>query len=207
MRALAPRHRRRILAHLLSLDESDRYLRFGFAAGDSHIERYVEQLDFERDEIFGVFNRRLELVAMMHLAYLPPDAHGGPTSAEFGVAVSQRMRGRGLGARLFDLAVLHARNRGVGTLVIHALSENTPMLRIARAAGATLEREGADSTARLKLPPEDISSHLAEMVEAQAAEFDYRFKVQARRFGELADSLRALLPSGGGDDRHPPTPP
>ena len=41
----------------------DRYLRFGYPASDEQIDRYVETIDFAHDEVFGVFNRRLELVA------------------------------------------------------------------------------------------------------------------------------------------------
>lgn len=193
VRALAPRHRPRILAHLLSLADQDRYLRFGHAVSDGHIARYVDQLDFDRDEVFGVFNRRLELVAMCHLAYQGHDLTK-PTSAEFGVSVAPRMRGRGLGTRLFDLATLHARNRGVDTLVIYALTENTAMLRIAREAGAVLERSGPEATARLKLPKEDFASRLEELVETQAAEVDYGFKRQARQLDQVLQRLRESLP-------------
>ncbi len=42
------------------------------------------------------------------------------------------------GARLFERAVVVARNEGVGMLFIHALSENAAMLKIARNAGATV---------------------------------------------------------------------
>src|SRR6266702_3333280 len=51
--------------------------------------------------------------------------------AEFGVSVLKKARGRGYGSRLFDRAVMHARNEGVELLFIHALSENTAMLKIA----------------------------------------------------------------------------
>ena len=68
IRSLSPRHKPRIARHLRALPTSDRYLRFGYVATDEQIERYVQGLNFERDEIFGVFNRRLELVAMAHLA-------------------------------------------------------------------------------------------------------------------------------------------
>ena len=135
IRPLAERHRGRILRHLLSLDEGDRYLRFGYQASDHQIERYVERIDFMRDEVFGIFNRRLELIALAHLAMpdSPSDrAEGG--AAEFGVSVVRKARGRGFGARLFEHAMLHARNRGVQTLTIHALSENAAMLKIARDA-------------------------------------------------------------------------
>jgi GNAT superfamily N-acetyltransferase len=190
IRSLAPRHRPRILAHLQGLSDADRYLRFGQATGDSQIARYVDLLDFDRDEIFGIFNRKLELVAMAHLADLG-GAHGR-RAAEFGVSVLARQRGRGLGQRLFDRAVLHARNRHVDTLVIHALSENTPMLRIARAAGASVHRAGPEAEAVLRLPPETLGTHLEALLEHQAAEFDYGWKRQARR----VDELLALIGDG-----------
>jgi len=161
IRPLSERHRPRILAHLLALDPTDRYLRFGYAAADDQIRRYVERLAFERDEIFGVFNRRLDLIALAHLAYDPSaDTEPGRRSAaEFGVSVAVRGRGRGYGARLFDHAVLRARNRGVDTIVIHALSENAAMLKIVHHAGATIERTGGDAEAHLRLP--DDGSHAA----------------------------------------------
>jgi RimJ/RimL family protein N-acetyltransferase len=180
IRSLAPRHRPRILAHLRALDERDRYLRFGYAASDVQIERYVEQLDFSRDEVFGIFNRRLELVAMAHLAYMDPALSPRP-AAEFGVSVAKESRGRGYGDRLFDHAALHARNRGIDSLLVHALSENTAMLRIARNAGARIERDGPESQAWVKLAPESLASRVEAMVEYRAADIDYTLKRQAQR--------------------------
>lgn len=179
IRSLAERHRPRILTHLLALPEADRYLRFGYAASDAQVARYADLIDFDQDEVFGVFNRRLELVALAHLAILT--SAQGAREAEFGVSVLPTARGRGFGARLFDHAVLHARNRGVDTLLIHALSENKAMLRIARNAGATVEREGSESLARLRLPPDSLLSHLDAFVESSVAEVDYRLKAQSHK--------------------------
>lgn len=200
VRALAPRHRPRIVAHLLGLDANDRRLRFGYAATDGHIAHYVDQLEFERDEVFGVFNRRLELVAMTHLAYLER-GESPLRSAEFGVSVLPRLRGRGLGARLFEVAALHARNRGVDTLIVHALAENAAMLRIARSAGALLERDGSDATARLRLPPENLASHFEELVATQAAEMDYTLKRQVRQIDNVVQSVCALIPGDAPGNR------
>ena len=210
VRSLAARHRPRILAHLLALEPRDRYLRFGHAASDAQIARYVDQIDFELDEVFGIFNRRLEVVAMAHLAYLG-HADKAPQRAEFGVSVLARARGRGWGARLFDCAVLHARNRQVDTLLIHALVENRVMLHIARAAGALVEHEGPDALARLKLPPENIGSHLEAMIDHQMAEFDYGLKVHARRLDQWLGQLTSTLPlppapESGARDSGPPEP-
>lgn len=198
IRSLAQRHRPRVLAHLLSLSPEDRYLRFGYAASDAQVGRYVDLLDFERDEVFGIFNRRLELIAMAHLAYLPETSQSRHM-AEFGVSVLTKARGRGYGGRLFDHAVLHARNRQVDTLIIHALSENSAMLKIARNAGAIVEREGGEAEARLRLPPETLGSVIEEMVESQAAEIDYQLKSNAHRvdlireiFGEIKAGIRKV---------------
>jgi ribosomal protein S18 acetylase RimI-like enzyme len=189
IRSLSERHRPRILAHLMALPEEDRYLRFGYAAADAQLSHYTDLIDFSRDEVFGIFNRRLDLLAMAHLATLPSGIKERGGEAEFGVSVLPKARGRGYGSRLFDHAVLHARNRRVETLVIHALSENTAMLHIVRKAGATVERDGGESQARLRLPHDDLLSHVDELVETQAAELDYRFKVQARHVDGLLDAI------------------
>lgn len=190
IRSMGPGHLDRIEAHLLALNERDRYLRFGYSANDEQIRRYVRGLNFDRDELFGIFNRRLELVAMAHLAYSnDPKA---PNCAEFGVSVSQSVRGRGFGHRLFERAIMHARNEGVDLLFIHALSENTVMLRIARSAGASVIRDGAESEAHLKLPPADFDSRVTELVREQIALTDYHLKAQVRHFRDVLARLQDL---------------
>ena len=188
IRALGPRHRERIAKHLLAMDASDRYLRFGYAATDEQIIRYADGLNFERDDIYGIFNRKLELIAMAHLAV--SDDPEQAKQAEFGVSVLKAARGRGFGGRLFERAVMHARNEGRDTLFIHALSENTAMLNIARKAGATVERSGSESDAYLKLPAATLGTRLTEMVEDQLAEVDYGFKQQAKHFQELVAGVQ-----------------
>ena len=91
--SLGPEQRPRILQHLLALSPSDRYLRFGYAANDEQVQAYVDGLNFERDEIFGIFNSRLEIVAMAHLALHLKE--GAQACAEFVVSVQHRSRGRG----------------------------------------------------------------------------------------------------------------
>ncbi|EHR69937.1 putative acetyltransferase [Burkholderiales bacterium JOSHI_001] len=194
IRSLSDRHRERVLAHMVQLTEADRYLRFGYLASDAQIARYVDQLDFERDEVFGVFDRRLRLIAMAHLAYAP-EGSSHQADAEFGVSVLPHARGRAYGTRLFEHAVLHARNHGIQTLFVHALSENTAMLRIARSHGATVERAGSESEAHLKLPPETLASHVEQLVGDGVAELDYRFKQQAKRANGLLELLAEIKDS------------
>jgi len=190
IRSLGPNHRERIERHLLALDEHDRYLRFGYAANDEQVRRYVNGLDFERDDIFGIYNRKLELLAMAHLAFSQdPETL---SCAEFGVSVLKKGRGRRYGSRLFERAVTHARNEGVDMLFIHALSENTAMLKIARNAGAVLERAGSETDAYLRLPPATLECRVSEMVEQQLALTDYRLKRQVKSFWDFLAGVQEV---------------
>jgi GNAT superfamily N-acetyltransferase len=190
IRSLGPGHRARIGAHLVALDQHDRYLRFGYVATDEQIQRYVGGLDFERDEIFGIYNRKLELIAMAHLAFSQDPSLR--SCAEFGVSVLKKARGRGYGARLFDRAVMHARNEGVEMLFIHALSENTAMIKIARNSGATLERAGSETDAYLRLPPATLDSRVSELLEEQLAQTDYHLKSQAKSFWSFLAGVQEI---------------
>src|SRR5574337_1314022 len=188
IRSLGPGHRERIARHLLALDEHDRYLRFGYMANDEQIRRYVDGLDFERDQIFGIYNRRLDLIAMAHLAFAAATKY--KLCAEFGVSVLKSARGRGFGARLFDRAVMHARNEGVELMFIHALRENHVMISLAQKAGAKLQRDGSETEAYLQLPPATLDTRVSEIVESQLAEMDYGLKAQAKQFRDFLAALQ-----------------
>jgi GNAT superfamily N-acetyltransferase len=194
IRDLHPRHRHRILDHLLHLDERDRFLRFGSPVASDQLSKYVASIDFKRDEVFGIFNRKLQLLAMAHLAAMPGQGPHGDSSRgramEFGVSVLPQGRGKGLGMRLFMHAITHARNQHASHLMIHALTENGPMLRIAAKAGATIERDGPDAEAWLKLPPDTVASHLDSSLQSLAAEAIYQVKYRVRH---ASDWLRLLI--------------
>lgn len=190
IRRLGPRHAGRIAKHLKALDARDRYLRFGYAATDEQIQAYVDTLDFTRDDVFGIYDRQLELVAMAHLAHSFDASYAA--CAEFGVSVLPRARGQGYGSQLFERAMRRARNVGVELFFIHALTENTAMLHIARKAGAIVERDGPDARAYLRLPPATFDSQIREMVEEQLAQTDYSLKRQAQRFWDFLTLLQEV---------------
>jgi GNAT superfamily N-acetyltransferase len=178
IRSLGEHQRELALDHLIALDADDRARRFGHLATDERIAHYVESLDFEADSIFGVFDRRLRLAALVHLAFGRPGAEAAG-KAEFGISVLPRMRGRGVGALLFEHAMRLARNRSVDTLLIHLARDNAPMLAIVKRAGAAVSFAGSDAMASLALPADTLGSQLQEMLDHQAAELDYRLKSQA----------------------------
>jgi hypothetical protein len=87
---------------------------------------------------------------------------------------------------------MHARNEGVSLLFIHALSENTAMLKIARKAGAAIERDGSESEAHLRLPEADFESRVTELVDEQLALTSYHLKAQAQQFWNVLGTLQDI---------------
>lgn len=63
------------------------------------------------------------------------------------------------------------------------------MLRIARHAGATVHRDGPESEAYLKLPPETLASRMEQVIGQGAAAMDYGFKQQALVVDAVVDVI------------------
>jgi GNAT superfamily N-acetyltransferase len=187
VRELSSTDRERLLKHFLALDEDDRLLRFGQIVPNHVIENYVRAIDFTRDTVFGVFNSQLQLTGVGHLAYLPAD--GDKRTAEFGVSVLESVRGQGIGSKLFERAAIRSRNTHVTTLYMHCLSRNSTMMHIAKKAGMKIEYAYGEADAYLTLSPADQSSIITEMLQEQAAVFDYALKRQARHASTLFESF------------------
>ncbi|RDU98270.1 GNAT family N-acetyltransferase [Trinickia dinghuensis] len=190
VRELTAGDREQLLAHFLALGEDDRLLRFGQAAPNHVIENYVRSIDFARDTVFGVYDHRLDLVGVGHLAYLPAD--GDLRTAEFGVSVLESSRGIGVGSQLFERAAIRSRNTRVTTLYMYCLSRNTTMMHIAKKAGMRIEYAYGSADAYLTLQPADQASILTEMLQDQAAAFDYAIKRQARNTARI---IEAMMPA------------
>jgi GNAT superfamily N-acetyltransferase len=180
VRELDDSHRAAVLRHFLTLEAGDRHLRFGSATSDTIIERYVANLIFSRDALFGVFNGALDLVGIAHLAYVP-SANEGPHSAEFGVSVLHDSRHRGLGAALLARAAVHARNTHINTLFVHCLAKNKAMMHLAQKLGMRVEFAYGDADAYLILPPANAQSILHEASQEQMADLDYALKANLKQ--------------------------
>ncbi|HEY1228406.1 MAG TPA: GNAT family N-acetyltransferase [Ramlibacter sp.] len=185
VKELGERDRRRVLRHFLALEDSDRLLRFGARLKDEQVEAYVRKIDFARDIVFGVLNRRFQLVGVGHLAFHHKHGHREQVTtkdrvAEFGVSVSASARGKGVGSALFERAAIHCRNSDIDTLYMQCLSSNRTMMHIAKKAGMEIKREYGEADAYLHLPPPSPGSVLQEAFHEQFALIDYAVKANAR---------------------------
>ncbi len=167
------------LDHLLALSPGDARLRFGSAISAETIRKYVQGIDFDTDEVFGVYGDGLTLVGAAHLAF-------GGEVAELGVSVLPQQRGRGVGKALVARAAEHARNRKVRQLFMHCLAENATMIHIARGASMDVVIDSGDADAHVALPPADSRSIHNEFLAERLALYDFALKSQVetmRRIG------------------------
>ena len=184
VRELDETHRAAALSHFLALEADDRHLRFGSPISDAIIERYVANLNFNREALFGVFNDALDLVGIAHLAYVP-SANDGTRSAEFGVSVLHDDRHRGLGAALLARAAVHARNTHIDTLFVHCLAKNKAMMHLAHKLGMRVEFAYGDADAYLILPPANAQSILHEASQEHMADLDYALKANLKQSKQI----------------------
>jgi RimJ/RimL family protein N-acetyltransferase len=173
-------HREEILQHLLQLNDEDRRLRFGTQTPDGVIVHYVEQLNFNKDNVFGVFDLNLRLIGMAHLAYLP-EIKAQARAAEFGVSVLPEGRSQGLGTALLQRSAVHARNTRIESLYVHCLANNKAMMHLAQKAKMRVEYAYGDADAYLKLLPASPASIVEEAANEQWADMDYALKANLRR--------------------------
>ena len=167
--------REEIVRHLQRLSPHDRRLRFGTYVNDAAVERYVTNIDFARDKVFGIFDPDLKLVGVAHLA-LEPD--GG--TAELGLSVDPAHRGKGFGCTLLNRGRLHAQNLGYKKLYMHCLAENQIMIHLARKTGMQVVTEYGEADAHMTLREATYGDHAQEFLGDQVALIDYLLKRQSR---------------------------
>lgn len=174
--------RSKLREHFLRLEGEDVRLRFGAQLQPASVGVYVDGINFDNDAVLGVYDDDLDLIGVAHVAF-------SADSAELGISILQGHRGHGIGTALFERAGELARNRFVGRLYMHCLSENAAMMHIARKSGMTICVDTGEADAFLHLPPADAASLAGELVGQRLAVFDYALKAHAGTMRRIATSL------------------
>lgn len=183
-------HRPLILAHLLALNTQDRRMRFSYALGDGAIAKYVANIDFESDSVFGIFGKDDHLLGVVHLGILTPPAESkAPKGAELGLSLNADMRSHGLGTLLFKRALQRARNEGVERLFIFTLMDNDAMLAIAHKLEMRISTADGQCEAHLDIRPSSTSSVIREFVDEHLADLDHLFKASLNQFKRWTEEL------------------
>ena len=129
------------VAHLLSLDVEDRYLRFGYSVSDAALRNYGAGLVEGSDIVVGAFTGA-GLVGLCHFSSTGQPAGDG----EVGITVSACCRRDGWAQRMLKLAFFLGRSKGILRAHLCYLSCNHAMAGLVRRLGATITPFGPEST-------------------------------------------------------------
>lgn len=163
-----------IFRHLRALSAQDLRLRFGRFMDEAALEKYVDEIDFLNDKVFGIYERGLLLVGMGHLAINFQSAF-----AELGVSVDPAHRRKGYGESLLKRAVFQASSLGIRRLYTHCRSENQAMMHLAAKAGLRAVAIPGDEAADAS--PDAPRWGKVTMIPAQITLADHLFRQQARK--------------------------
>lgn len=176
-----------VKAHLKSLQQSDRRLRFGVVLTDEAIDNYVDQSWNKPGAWFGTFDG-IQLIALVHVAV-------DDREAELGLSVDPHYRDRKLGQKLFERAVFYIKSRNIKHVYMHCLSENAAMKHLAHKYGMTTISEYGETDARATIDfPFTPLDSLTEAVAQQLALYDNNIRAFAKVWNDYIERIWDTLP-------------
>lgn len=179
IREIHPHDRDALRSFFLSLDQNDRYRRFGRAMADEAVAAYVDKLDFAESHILAAYDRRADMVGVLELAQL----HDG--GCEIAVVVGRGKRGSGIGKSLMDRALLKAKVLGCPRVVLLCQVDNQPMRRLARSAGLHSIQADGDVEGRLELSPANLGEVTEDAAREAVGNATYASLLATRTWAEL----------------------
>jgi RimJ/RimL family protein N-acetyltransferase len=168
-----------LYAHFLNLDSDDRRLRFGTAATDEYIKKYVDRaIEDKNSKWFGIEDDNA-LVAVCHAA-IYENGEG-----ELGCSVDTDYRNCGYAQALFDRAVTWLRSKDVTNVFMHCLSENGAMKHIAKKNRMTVITHIDETKAQVEFEPATPLTHVADAYLDRVALYDMVYRNTYRAFKNL----------------------
>ncbi|MEM8975485.1 MAG: GNAT family N-acetyltransferase [Pseudomonadota bacterium] len=145
-RLLVARDAIAITKHLLELPDYDRYLRFCGVVSDTAIERLIAQRVVDREHAFIGYGIGGLLIGVAQLARPEPSTFDW----ELAISVDPGYRRLGVASRLVLEATSFTSNKN-SSLYISTLSENKPMISLAKKSGFKLHLTNQSVSGQLQV--------------------------------------------------------
>jgi GNAT superfamily N-acetyltransferase len=139
-----PRDRFALETHFAALGTEDLCNRFCHSIKPEVVTKYLDQWSAAGIPSYGIFDPDRGLVAVSQLARSAGEL-------EVGLSVLPTYRRKGLALALLYRSASYARARGLKALIIHCLTDNIPMLSLARRIGMTIEISNGEADGHLTL--------------------------------------------------------
>lgn len=169
---LRPEEYHRYRQHLLALDDTSRYTRFGVMINDEVINQLCDRFEANTKEhkIFVIEDELLNVVAAGHIAL-----EGGETELAFSVLNEHRKQG--MGSSLMARCIEWCQNRNIKGGCMVCLSSNTAIKKLASKHGV-LVNDGGETLANITIPQATAASVIHEVVDSNMARISHLGKVQ-----------------------------
>ena len=149
-------------SHLKNLSEADRYTRFCYNIKDENIDQFILSILYNVDD-HHLFTAELndKIVGFGHLA-----REG--SNWELAVSVDSNCQGQGVANGIMDFMIDWGTTRGVHSVFMHCITQNAKIQHLARKHGLRMvERDGAEVTSRVDLPPPTPLDYTAQFLQEQ----------------------------------------
>ena len=169
---LRPEEYHRYRTHLLALDDTSRYTRFGFMIKDESINQLCDKFEANTQEHknFVIEDDQLNVVAAGHIAL-----EGGETELAF--SVLQEYRKQGMGSSLMKRTIEWCQNRNIKGGCMVCLSSNIAIKKLASKHGVLIN-DGGETLANITIPDPTPVSIMHEVVDSSMARVDHYTKAQ-----------------------------
>jgi len=176
---LRPEEYIRYRAHLLALDETSRYTRFGYAITNEMIHRLCDRFEANPKEhkIFVIEDADINVIAAGHIAL-----EGKETELAF--SVLKEYRQQGMGSSLMKRCLEWCQNRNIQDGCMVCLSTNVAIKRLASKHGV-LVNDGPETLANITIPSANPVSVFSEVLDSNLARADHLGKIQRKFVSSL----------------------
>ncbi len=148
--------------HLKQLTPEDRYTRFCYHIKDESIDQFILNILYnQQDHYLFTATADNNIVGFGHLARDGIDW-------ELAVSVDRSQQGQGVGDKLMGYMIPWAQIHGVNNVFMHCITQNQKIQHLARKHGLrTVERDGAEVTSQVSLPPPSPVEYTTEFFNEQ----------------------------------------
>ena len=168
VRRVLPTEYHKYRTHLLSLDENSRYMRFGYRAPDTAINKMCDTVEADQSAhvLYCIENEKLEFAGVAHIA-----TEGDSTELAF--SVLKEYQGRGYGSALMERAILHCRTRNISKSHLVCLQTNKAIKRLCTKYGIAVKNECGESIGAVEFNKPEFDTFISEMAASNLAIVDY----------------------------------
>lgn len=166
--------------HLKGLSESDRYTRFCYNIKDENIDQFILGILYNSDShhLFIAIQDN-KIIGFGHLARADVDW-------ELAVSVDGANQGQGVADRLIDFMIDWGTTRGVHSVFMHCITQNTKIQHLARKHGLRMiERDGSEVTSKVDLPLPTPLDYTTDFLREQRALLEQMAEIQRRLLSNL----------------------